>query len=118
MSGLAVRLEDHVAQRVHPSLGIISETLPQKRIFISIDGRPEVMVGLVGTKEGSPINIIEPGIPKEMVDAIAAEVRKQMPSTSATNIAVAPEIPEDLRTGDAEDQEIDESVEEIEEEAV
>jgi hypothetical protein len=112
MSSLHVRLEDHVAKRVHPALGIISETLPQKRIFISIDGRPEVMVGLVGTKANSPINIIEPGMPQELIDQIATQVRIQMPATSATNIAVAPEIPDDLPTNELDDS--DDIVEDVE----
>lgn len=85
---IAVTLEDHVGERVHPQLGVIPEKLPQKRIFASINDQAPALVGYVGTQDNAPVNLIV-AVPQEIAEAIAGEVRLQM-ATVGPGLAVAP----------------------------
>jgi hypothetical protein len=89
-------------------LGTVKEKVPQMKIWAQLDSQPRALVGYVGTKPGSPINIIVPDLPVSIVEEIKAQVESQLNSGDKL-IAVPPttdEINELIPPEDALDDEL------------
>lgn len=85
---LVVTLAQMEVDRLTP-LGTVKEKVPQMKIWAQLDSQPRALVGYVGTKPGSPINIIVPDLPASIVDGIKTQVESQMQSESK-QVAVPP----------------------------
>lgn len=85
---LHVTLAQMEVDRLTP-LGTVKEKVPQMKIWAQLDSQPRALVGYVGTKPGSPINIIVPDLPASIVDEIQKQVQAQMQSGEKA-VAVPP----------------------------